>query len=263
MGQNTSQPSQPLPFAVLKIDESAANKSHDSAYSKIFIGGAIGAGMPGFSYGATSLYKFNPNGNSDTLHTPGYAKTGFQFNFKGGYYISDHTGIMIQIGGNMNGFNSEGFKTNSYLSNYSNVSVSATSHYIGSYLAGVIFNMPVGVASTCDKLSINFSVLAGLMTAHYSTVSATYTDSMNVTHSTVTKIQTASAFAFDMGTGVMYNFSHLIGLDLNFDLLAGNPAFTSYTITETGGSSVTYNNRTIGMSTILFNTSLGIVLTLK
>lgn len=260
-GQNIPQQSVSLPFATLKIDEAknTSKKSNDSTHSKIFIGGAIGAGIPGFNYGATSLYKYNTNNTTDTAHTPGYAKTGFQFNLKGGYYFNENWGAMLQIGGNMNGFNSEAFQANTYLSQYNDVSVSGTSQYIGSYLAGVIFNMPPGVASTCKKISINFHLLAGLMTARYSTVTATYKDSLNISHSSVTTFKQASAFGFDFGSGVMYHFTNLVGMDFNLEALAGNPAFKGYTVTGNLPATVTYN---IGMSTLIINFSVGIVLNL-
>ena len=262
--QNASQQHNPLPLAVLKIDEGkkTGKKQHDTAYSRIFFAASIGVGIPGLNFGAPSLYKYNSNNSTDSTHTPGYAKTGFQFNFKGGYYFNENWGAMLQIGGNMNGFNSEEFRTDSYLPQYNYTNVSGTSHYIGSYLAGVVFNMPEGVASTCKKLSMNFHLLAGLMTARYSTVTATYLDSLNVSHTSVKTLNSTSSFAFDLGGGVAYHFSHLIGVNINLDALAGNPQFKGYSNASPGGSqaTATYN---IGMSTLLINFSIGIVLTLK
>jgi hypothetical protein len=197
MGQNNNTPIHGIPIDGIAGNggKKNGNKSYDSSsHSKIFIGIDIGAGIPGLNYG-----KADSIGNNDASHITGYAKTGFQFNIKGGYYFTPNFGAMLQVGGNMNGFNTEAFQQTGYLFQYSNVTVSATSNYIGSYLAGFIFNMPPDEASTWNKLSVNFHILAGLMTARYSTITATYTDSLKASHSSVTSFQSAIAFEVDMG----------------------------------------------------------------
>jgi len=213
---------------------------------KLVIGVSAGAGIPMGAYGTADNVAVK-----DTSHTNGWAKTGFHFNVHIGYKFSDYIGGMAMIGGNMNGFNTTAYDSkNNPLA--SNGATTATSHYIGSYLAGPFLNLPVS-----DNFAITIRALAGLMTAKYAELTGT-----EGSFSGVSKIASVSTFGYDAGAGVKIGITDAMGFALNVDYLGGTPVFKSETVTVNtaiGSSTHTYAF-THAMSTGIVNASVGIVL---
>ena len=245
-----------LVLTVLKAkgEDSPKPDSTQVINTKIFIEAGIGLGIPILNYGLPPYLPYNQDPSFQT----GYASTGVQFNINAGYYFEHDLGVMIKISGNSNPFNTSVYKTRSYLANDTNVNVSGTSHYVGSYLGGLIIRLPRGVASLDGKLTMNAYALAGLMTLNGSTISENHS-----TGSSNTFLPPISHFGLNFGSGAVYSLTNNIGISLNINLLLGNFTFPSYTITGTGDipASITYYTKT-SMSIALFNPSIGIVLNL-
>ncbi len=212
---------------------------------KIFVGVGLGLGIPMGNFG-----KKDTLGHNDTTHITGWAKPGFHFHVAGGYMFSDNVGAMISIGGNMNGFD-----TKTYMTVYgygSGSTVTATSHYTGSYLVGPAFLFPAG-----DKIGIHAHVLVGLMTSKYSSVTETLPAPFNVTSvSTFTPVKT---FGYDAGAALIIHASDALGITIGADYLGGTPKFTTETYTI-GSSTNSSSGHSLAMSTGLINITAGIML---
>jgi len=237
------------------ICQSIANTDTGSCReNKIFIGVEAGAGIPLLNYGLPAYLPYN----QDPAFQTGYAATGLHFNVNAGYYFNNDLGLMIKLAGNSNAFNANIFKARSSIANDTNVTASGSTHYIGSYLAGLVLRMPGGVASTDGKLSMNVYVLAGMMTLNASNITESHGSG-----SSITTLNATSTFGIDLGSTAIYSITKNMGICLNLDLMAGNFNFPSYTVKGTGDipAFVNYTNKT-SMSMALFNPSIGLVITL-
>ena len=216
---------------------------------KMFVGVSVGAGIPLANYGKSDTLN-----SSDTTHLTGWAKTGFHFNVKAGYYFTNNVGAMIQIGGNMNSYNSDALAKAEGLT--APATVKATSNYIGSYLVGPCFKFPVS-----DKLTVEARALGGLMTAKLATVTEDIPSFIkNEISYTATK-----AFGYNVGLGLKYNVSDNIGITLGADYLGGTPVFKEIKVNSSGtffgvpfNESVTSGGHKLAMSTGVLNTTLGL-----
>ena len=224
----------------------------DSTNHCFFISLSGGIGLPLLNFGSPTY----PAYNQDNSFRTGYATKGLNVNLTGGYYISDDFGFLVKFNYNADGFNATSYVKNSYLSTDSNATVTGSSYVIESYLAGIIFKMPEGLASTNNKFSITAYALAGIMHVSNSTI-----NEMHFGGSSLLKEPSANALELNVGLGATYSLTKNIGLLLNIDLLAGNPMFANYTITGTGNipAVTTYNYKTY-MSTAILNTSLGLII---
>jgi hypothetical protein len=217
---------------------------------KISIGLSVGAGLPMGNYG-----KSTKQGLGDST-LQGYAKTGIHFNLNFGYKFTDMIGVMIMAGGNLNGYNGSAFDAN--VNNPAGTTV-GTSHYIGSYLLGPFFNFAAG-----DKLTINVRILAGLMTASYSTVTETFLPGSLFQTSTQYQYGPAKTLGYDGGAGLTFNATDMVGISLGADYLGGTPVFTTFTETYSAGNSTSTphisTNHARPLSIGIVNVSLGLVL---
>jgi opacity protein-like surface antigen len=228
--------------------------------SKSFIGVSVGAGIPMGDYGSIAKQY---SAAADSNKTKGYASTGFHFNVKAGHLFSDNVGAMIQIGGNMNGFDKADYLSANDLP--TSATFTATSYYIGSYLVGPYVSFPIG-----GKLSFDIRALVGLMTASFTQVTNSGTNPgfppliPATTYSDVTKPNLAYCFGYNVGAGLKLNMTDKMGLALGLDYLGGNPTSSGSKDTDTIGSSTT--NTTVthksAMSTGILNISLGLIFNL-
>ncbi len=236
--------------------------------SKLFVGFSVGAGLPMGNFGKhDSTGGTLPVPGRDTTKLKGFANTGFNFNLKAGYHFTKNVGGMIQIGGNMNSFNTSAFQTLIFSNGDGTVnpSVTASSHYIGTYLIGPFFVIPVG-----DKIDIDAHVLVGLMTVSYSEIKPSGTDTTGVSFgaqatkfSDDLKYNSATSFAYCFGAGLKFKLTDMVGITLSADYLGATPVFTGYTLTSSQGgvSSPPMSDTTIkaAMSTSLINVNVGAV----
>src|ERR1051326_7948596 len=169
-------------------------KQKGSSDSKMMFNVAVGAGIPLGNFG-----KKDTLASSDTTHMTGWAKPGFHFHLGFGYKFTDNVGAMVQIGGNMNGFDAAAYKAKVDPNNTSGYTVSGTSYYVGQYLVGPFFHFPAG-----DKIGINLRALFGLMTMKYSELTQSFTF-MNQTSTDTYKIASACSFGYNIGPGLDYN----------------------------------------------------------
>ncbi|MFI5149288.1 MAG: outer membrane beta-barrel protein [Bacteroidia bacterium] len=215
---------------------------------KMVVGVSVGAGLPMGAYGSTAKLAAG-----DTTHVNGFASMGFHFNVNAGYYFMDNVGAMLQIGGNMNGFNMAAYKTTYNVPSSS--TATATSYYVGSYLVGPTLRFPIG-----DKLGFSARVLVGLMTVKSTKWTDTYTV-LGTTYTTNDYYSSASTFGYNIGAGLKYNLTDKMGLGLNIDYLGGSPNFTTENHTVSPTNSFDPNSTSGGhkrnMSTSLLNISLG------
>ncbi len=222
-------------------------KGRGKSSPKMFIGLSVGAGLPMGNFGKSTKQAVNDS------TVQGYAKTGIYFNLSAGYKLSNLIGVMIQLGGNLNGFNSVAYDANA--NNPAGTTV-GTSHYIGSYLVGPYLGIPVG-----DKLSVNVRVLGGLMTDKFSSVTSTLSPGSALQQTFNHQYAPAMTFGYDAGAGLTVHATERIGIALNVDYLGGTPTFTKSTETYTGPLISTVGTRTDKwpLSVGIVNVSLGLV----
>ncbi len=194
---------------------------------RLIIGVSFGVGLPQQNFG-----KSDTIGRKDTSKLKGWATTGINFNLKAGWRLKKHMGVMAQAAGNVNWFNTTAYLNQNF--NYpvlqGSVVVNATSHYIGSYLAGPFFNFPIGKLFTAEG-----HIMAGLMTVSYSSVDPIINfDGSTYQYTDVYKA--AYAFGYDVGAALKYNLIDQIGFTVSADYLGGNPTMTGYSISYTGPS---------------------------
>lgn len=193
-------------------------RTRSKSEGRFSIAFAAGAGVPALNFAKTDSL------GTDSTRYSGYAKTGFHFNASVGYRFSEYIGALVQLGGNTNSFNADGFKSANF--SKEDVTVSGTSLSTRSYLAGPFFIFPLG-----DRIKIEARLLAGLLTTKFSEVTVIRTSQFFSATENYKLKPAAPAFAYNAGASVKFKVTRIIGITLGVDYLGGTPVFTEYTQT--------------------------------
>jgi hypothetical protein len=228
------------------------SRGHGGGEPKLIISASVGAGIPLGHFG-----KADTLAQSDTTHRNGYAKPGFHFNGSIGYRFTDNIGAMIQIGGNMNSFNTGTYSTQlaaqDGIVSPATLTTTATNNYIGSYLIGPVFTLPVS-----DQIDVDIKLLVGLMTMQFSDLTLNVNDpSIPATYVGIVATTATSTFAYGAGASIRFKASDMLGFKVGIDYIGGNPSFSSLkTVSGTSSGTLPKQSMTVG----LLNISAGIVL---
>jgi opacity protein-like surface antigen len=214
--------------------------------SKWSVGISAGVGIPTGSFDKQETFKL-----VDTKKINGWAKPGFRFSFDITYKIAKKLGVIVQVGGNINNFDTNAYNKKIFPQNTCFMS-KATPHHISQYLGGIFYNL----FESNNKLFFNIHALAGLMTVKYSEFTLECYGGTTGLYAPCGKykIETVSVFAYNVGIGLNYNLSDKLAIIVNADYLGGNPIFTS--ISTCG---YTYKQN-LAMNIGLINLSGGIAL---
>jgi len=232
---------------------------------KLSFGINVGAGIPMGDYSKTDSTKLplssattNRGKANDTTKYNGFAKTGFHFSVYGQYMIAGPIGVKLLIGGTMNSFDITSFNSTyaSILTENGSASPGQTfptftaskSYYIGQYLVGPCLKLPAG-----DKLRIEAQILVGLVTANYPSLSYTYSTSggtapfnYSETGTETYSSSSGSGFGYNIGAGLEYMATDMIGLHLNVGYTGSSLSYSSYT--QASSSSYTFGGTTSSSS---------------
>ncbi len=221
--------------------------------TKMTVGVAIGAGVPMGWFGKKDTV--GATAPKDTAHHAGYAKLGINFNLNFAYKFTDAFGVMLVVGGNLNGFDGKSYDAawgNSFNHTSSTVTT-GTTNYIGSYMLGPFISFPGG-----DKLTLNIRLLGGWMTANVSTITSVTPGAFgNYTQTAAYKA--SGTYCYGGGLGVSYNVSNAVSIPVTVDYLGGNPIITEETGTF-GSFSFDSKRLKIGMGVGLINVAVGLAI---
>jgi len=220
--------------------------------TKMTVGVAVGAGVPIGWFGKKDTVGTS---GKDTAHHAGYAKLGVHFNLNFAYKFSDAVGVMLVVGGNLNGFDGKSYDASmgNTLFHSSSTVTTGTTNYIGSYMLGPFISFPGG-----DKLTLNIRLLGGWMTANASTMtSVTPTPFGNSTQ--VYGYKASGTFCYGGGLGVSYNINSAVSIPVTVDYLGGNPIINEETGAG-GGLAFDSKGHKIGMGVGLINVAVGLAI---
>lgn len=200
--------------------------------------------------------------STDTTHIAGYAKGGMHFNAYATYMFGPHVGAMLSIGGSLNKYDVSTLNSEIYAISIANgpgweVIPSFTTnkeYFIGQYLIGPYIQIPL-----TNKLNLEFKGLFGLTSSNYPTLS--YSSSFIIstygqieTWATSNSYKTSLSFGYNIGAGLKYMITDVLGLHFNLCYGGAAASYSSYTETGTTAiSAVTYGSSTIPGSTSQIN----------
>ncbi len=181
-----------------------------------YIGIIVGASIPTADFATAEAGSFD-NWNN----TAGFAKTGLAIGVEGAYYFSPRIGLAGSIYySNHGGFNSSDAAmlgdsyTDAFGVDESTVTTSG-SYQALNVMIGPQYTFPLG------KLALDFRVLGGLLKS-ISTPTMTV-QLEDVTETTFTQeSSTASAFGWQVGTGIRYPMSDKLGLTFRVDYFSSS-----------------------------------------
>jgi Outer membrane protein beta-barrel domain len=240
-----------------------SSSSGSGDFKKLHIGVDVGYSAPSGDFSSTDPSKepvVQPH-STDTTHIAGYAKGGFHFNVYATYMFSEEVGAMISVGGSMNSYDittlNSNFAAEFTTGGYTGALPAFTSsggYFIGQYLIGPYISIPVGGG----KLKVEIKGLVGLTAANYPTLSYNYS-ALGITESESVTVKSYSGFGYNVGAGLEYMMSDMLGLHFNICYGGTSVSYPGYTVTATEGTlSVNQTHSTdLAMSLGLIQVTVG------
>ena len=187
----------------------------------------------------------------------GFAKTGYNFNVTGTYFMHKGFGIGALVGFSQFGFKgsqdlADGYKEDSGTDSTTLYTKGHTRTF--SVLAGPYYSIEAG-----KKVSVDLRALGGYVNTHLAGFQVFYEDGLD--NSMSQKESSAGAFGFQLGAAIKYKVTNRIAVKINADYFSSTPKiniFYENFVVNSGRKLIEYNesisgiNATVGIAFSLY-----------
>ncbi|MES2591297.1 MAG: outer membrane beta-barrel protein [Bacteroidota bacterium] len=232
--------------SLLLTSASFAQTTKTIENDKGFIGVSAGASQPTGDFGDQDFYS----------NSSGLAQRGYVADVNFGHRLTEHFGVIVLFRYQENNVDATAIAKSLHKESPDwGWKVKTQGWKIIGSMAGGFATFQLGKS----KLRMDVKGAVGLISATSPQIKITGNNgSDNIVLTTFSK--SASSFAYSCGIGLRWNFSKVVGLNLNFDYMGSNPEFKNVKTSMTGSDTEydTYN-QSIGS----MNSTVGIVFRLK
>ncbi len=196
----------------------------------------------------------NPTGefaNNDFLNPEsGFATGGYNLGFEVGYFFNPWVGIGGAFKFSNSNFDSDVVNDHlqtQYWSLYDTIYISSGKYNLQNFLAG-----PYGKLDVTGHISLFGKFFIGIMSAFRPEQTLTWTEPGQDPKQLYVDSKLASAFAWNLGGGVLFKFNDRIGVIFMADYIAGNPKYEEFNyddlVIETNKQDIRYFNFNVGLA---------------
>jgi hypothetical protein len=208
----------PLLLLLLSISTSSIALPPDTAFhTQGSISISAGTSIPASALGSKS-YPVLPINNSSLIRS-GYAKQGYFIQLAIGYLVTKAFGIRAAYSGSFNSLD-----TSSFDNINQSGPIKPANYYTGQLLLGPFFHIALG-----NRISIEPSVMAGLITSHYPIISSSNSPQQLA-------LSRSTTAGYNGSILLSYKLSNICNMGIYADYASSTAQYNGYDYTDTSGN---------------------------